>query len=212
VRPFYNGKLVSERSWAFPVMPDGKLASIGEMRDEGVPGPPVERWLEQTASYAAEQHGIFLVYSHSYDLLPSQYVAAYYEAERRGIALHPNRSYDLLPAPYADAFAQFLDRVENLERAGRLRTTDMASAAKFMDRFVGTASSFTKTADGVHVSLHNARGLRSIAFALPVAWLPNGAPPPAGVRRTSTEGGYAIFAVQNDLRDLDITFAEGSRS
>lgn len=209
VRPFYNGKLVSDRSWAFPVMPSGNVASIGEMRDMGIPGPPVERWLDQTAAYAAERHGIFLVYSHSYDLLPSQYVAAYYDAERRGVVLHADRSYDVKPAPYADAFGHFLDRVEQLERAGRLRTTDMPSAAAFMDRFIATKSSFIKTANGVQVVLHNPDGLRSIAFALPVAWLAAAAPPP-GIRRTSTDSGYAIFSVAQDVRDIDVTFTGAS--
>jgi hypothetical protein len=210
VRPFYDGKLVSDRSWAFPVMPDGRVASIGEMRDANVPEPPVERWLDQTAAYAVERHGIFLVYSHSYDLLPAQYVAAYFLAESRGVALRDNRVYDVAPAPYADAFGHFLDRVETLERAGRLRTGDMATAAAFMDRFVATSSSFVKTPEGVEVRLHNAAGLHAVAFALPAAWLSAGAPPPAGVRRTSTDDGYTIFAVKNDPRDIDITFTGAS--
>jgi hypothetical protein len=210
VRPFYNGKLVSERSWAFPVMPDGKLASIGEMHDEHIPEARVERWLDQTASYAAERHEIFLVYSHSYDLLASQYVAAYYQAERRRVVMQHNGAYDVKPAPYAIAFGHFLDRVEILERTSRLHTTDMPSAAAFMDRFVATSSSFTKTAGGIGVNLHNGAGLRSIAFALPAAWLRTGAPLPPGVRRTSTDGGYAIFAVDSNLRDFDVTFAGAS--
>ena len=212
VRPFYNGKLVSERSWAFPVMPDGKVASIGEMRDDNIPATPVERWLDQTASYAAARHGIFLVYSHSYDLLPSQYVAAYYKAERQGVVMRHDNAYDVPLAPYAIAFGHFLDRVETLERAGRLRTTDMGSAAEFMDRFMATSFSFTKTTGGIHVSLHNATGLRSIAFALPANWLGTGAPLPPGVRRTSNDGGYAIFAVESDLHDVDVTFAGTSKS
>jgi hypothetical protein len=210
VRPFYNGKLVSDRSWAFPVMPDGKVASIGEMRDLHLTEAPVERWLDENAAYAAERHGIFLMYSHSYDLLPSQYVAAYYTAERRRVPLQHNSAYDVLPSPYAVAFGHFLDRVEVLERAGRLRTTDMPSAAAFMDRFVATTSSFMQTADGVRVNLHNDDGLQSIAFAVPAAWLKTGAPLPIGVRRTSTDGGYAIFAVDSNLRDLDVTFPGAS--
>jgi len=210
VRPFYDGKLVSGSSWAFPVMPDGRLASLGEMRDAGVSGSSVERWLDQTADYAAERHGIFLMYSHSYDLLPSQYVAAYYDAERRGVVLHPDSAYDISPAPYADAFAHFLDRVELLKRLGRLRTTDMTSAAAFMDRFVATSATFAKTPGGVRVSLHNAGGLRSIAFAVPSAWLRENAPLPAGLRRSSSEGGYTIFAVDSDEQHLDITLSGAS--
>jgi hypothetical protein len=207
LRPFFNGQLVSNRSWAFPVMPSGRLASIGEMRDAGVPGPPVERWLEQTAAYAAERHRVFLVYSHSYDLLPARFVAAYYDAERRGVVFRGDeRAAARLPAPYAVAFAHFLDRVEALERTRKLRTTNMPAAAAFMDRFLGTTYSFTKTAGGVRAILHNPGGLRSIAFALPSAWLQFGALPPPGVRRTSDADGYAVFAVDRDLHDLDVTF------
>lgn len=210
VRPFFGGKLVSDRSWAFPVMPSGRLASIGEMRDERIPAAPVERWLEQTASYAAERRGIFLVYSHSYDLLPARYVAAFYAAQRRGGALHTPRVDARLPAPYADAFGHFLDHVEMLERRHRLRTTDMATAAAFMDRFVATSATFSQTAGGAHVVLHNPAGLRSIAFALPRAWLHYGEPPPAGLRWIAYDGDYAIFSVTNNLQDLDVTFAGAS--
>jgi hypothetical protein len=211
LRPFYNGTLVSAHSWAFPVMPSGRLASIGEMRAVGIPGPPVERWLEQTAEYAAARHGIFLAYSHSYDLLPGHFVAAFYDAEQQHVVFHTDsHAGEHLPAPYALAFGHFLDRVEALERAHKLRTTSMPAAASFMDRFVATTSSFTLTAEGVHVTLHNARGLRSIAFALPSAWLKYGAPPPPGVRWTSNAGGYAIFAITNNRPDLDVTFTGAS--
>jgi hypothetical protein len=210
VRPFYNGKLVSDRSWAFPVMPSGNVASLGEMRDMKIPGDLVQRWLLQTAGYAAQRHGIFLLYSHSYDLLPNQYVAAYYDAERQGVMIRADGAFATMPSPYADAFGHFLDRVEQLERAGQLRTTDMPAAAAFMDRFVATTSTFLKTPSGIQVVLHNPNGLRSIAFALPVSWLAAGAPPPPGVRRTSTDGGYAIFTVAQDVRDIDITFTGAS--
>ncbi len=178
-RPFFNGKLVSAESWAFPIMPFGKVASIAEMRRAGISGVHVERWLEQTAEYAADRHAIFLVYSHSYDFLA--------------------------PA-YADALGHFLDRIETLQRAGRLQTTDMTAAAAFMDRFVTTTSVFARTADGTAVHLHNPGGLRSIAFALPSTWLRSNAPLPDGIRRTSTDHGYTIFAVDRDWADLDITF------
>jgi hypothetical protein len=178
-RPFFNGKLVSTESWAFPIMPFGRVASIAEMRRAGISGARVQRWLEQTAEYAADRHAIFLVYSHSYDFLASA---------------------------YADALAHFLDRIEVLQRSGRLQTTDMVAAATFMDRFIATTSVFARTADGVAVRLHNPDGLRSIAFALPSAWLRPSAPLPDGVRRTSTDHGYTIFAVDRDSPDLDVTF------
>lgn len=182
-RPFFNGSLVSDRSWAFPIMPFGLAASIAEMRKAHTAPSLVERWLDDTAEYAAGRHGIYLLYSHS---------------------------YDLLAAPYAIAFGHFLDRFESLERAGRLRAIDMATAAGFMQRFTTTDASFLHGAVAVEVSLHNAAGLRSIAFALPSAWLAAGAPPPPGVRRIARSGGYTIFAVDRDADDLTITFRGAS--
>jgi hypothetical protein len=182
-RPFFNGKPVSKSSWAFPIVPFGAVASIGEMRHAHIPASSVERWLEQTASFAADRHGIYLIYSHSYDLMA--------------------------PA-YADAFGHFLDRLEVLQDEGKLRMSDMPSATAFMDRFVTTSSSFIRTSSGVQVRLHNANGLRSIAFAVPSAWLRTNAPLPDGIRKTSTEDNYTVFAVNGDFRELDVTLAGAS--
>ncbi len=182
-RAFFNGKLVSAYSWAFPIVPFGEVASVGEMRHAHVPASVVERWFERTASYAADRHGIYLIYSHSYDFLA--------------------------PA-YADALEHFLDRLELLQQQDKLRMTDMPSAATFMDRFVATTSSFVKTPGGVKVKLHNADGLRSIAFAVPSAWLRTNAPLPDGIRQTSTERNYTIFAVNGDARDVDVTLVGAS--
>ena len=97
-----------------------------------------------------------------------------------------------------------LDRIEKMQRSADLQTTDMVTASQFMDRFVTTASSFTRTADGVHVHLANARGLRAIAFAIPTSWL-GSAPLDAQLRRTGTDGGYSIFSVADDPTELDLT-------
>jgi hypothetical protein len=182
-RAFFNGKLVSNYSWAFPIVPFGEVASIGEMQHAHIPASDVERWLEQTASYVAGRHGIYLIYSHSYD----------FEA----------------PA-YAGALGRFLDRLELLQREDKLHLTDMPAAATFMDRFVATTSSFIRTPSGLNVHLHNAKGLRSIAFAVPSAWLRTNAPLPDGLRQTSTERNYTIFAVNSDARDLDVTLPGAS--
>jgi hypothetical protein len=207
LRPFYNGARVSDRSWAFPVMPFGRVASIGEMRSAGIPGASVERWLDDTAAYAVRQRCIFLVYSHSYDMLPVRYLAAYYDAERLGRKMRNVAGIDPhLPDPYATAFGHFLDRIETLQHRGRLRTTDMPAAAAFESRFTATGVTFERDGAGVHVSLHNAAGLRSIAFALPLAWLRYGALPPPGVRWTANDGGYAIYSIDNNARDLNLTF------
>jgi hypothetical protein len=115
----------------------------------------------------------------------------------------------LAPA-YANALGRSLDRLESLQHEGKLRMTDMPSAAAFMDRFVATTSSFIKTPSGVNVRLHNADGLRSIAFAVPSAWLRANASLPNGIRQMSNDGNYTIFAVNGDYRNLDVTLAGAS--
>jgi hypothetical protein len=181
-RPFYDGDLISAKSWAFPVMPLGSVASVYEMRIAHVTPAGVERWMTDTAEYAAAQHGIYLFYSHSYDFL------------------YPG---------YSDAFGRFLDNVEAMERAGKLRTTNMVDMATFMNRFVTTTTAFTRAGDGVHVHLANPHGLQSIAFALPKSWI-KGAPVPTGLRKTGEQLGYSIYSVTSNATALDVTFTGGS--
>jgi len=73
LRPFFAGTLVSSKSWAFPVMPLGDVASVGEMERDHITPQAVEAWLNGTASYAADQRGIYLLYSHSYDFMQRGY-------------------------------------------------------------------------------------------------------------------------------------------
>jgi len=181
-RPFYNGALVSTKSWAFPIMPFGSLASVAEMRRAHVPPQGVERWMNGTANYAADQRGIYLLYSHSYDLL------------------YPG---------YSAAMAHFLDHAAVLRRSGRLHTTNMVDAAEFMNRFVATTASFTRTADGVHVRLNNPQGLQSIAFAIPTAWIRTGALP-AELRNRGVQGNATILSVASRITHLDVTLPGGS--
>jgi hypothetical protein len=175
-RPFYNGTLVSAKSWAFPIMPLGDLASVAEMRLAHVPPQGVENWMNATADFAARQRGIYLFYSHSYDLLYPGYTAA---------------------------MGRFLDHAAALRRAGKLQTTNMVDAAEFMDRFTATTSAFWRSADGVHVELHNPHGLHDIAFAMPTAWVRTAGLPPQ-LRSAGTQGRYTILSVESTGNDLDV--------
>ena len=175
-RPFYNGKLVSSKSWAFPIMPFGRSASVAEMRRAHVAPARVEAWLEQTAEYAADRHGVYLIYSHS---------------------------YDFLYGGYAQAMSHFLDHLEAMQRAGRIQTTDMPTAAAFMNRFIRTTASFAHARGGIHVHLHNDQGLRSIAFAVPTSWLRHQAPP-KGLHATGIEGHDTVLCVDDNRQDLDL--------
>jgi hypothetical protein len=175
-RPFYDGTLVSSKSWAFPIMPLGSLASVAEMRRAHISPQGVERWMDGTANYAANQRGIYLLYTHSYDLL------------------YPG---------YSAAMGRFLNHAAALARAGKLRTTNMVSAAEFMNRFVTTTASFTRSADGVHVRLYNPHGLREIAFAVPTAWIRAGALP-AELHDQGVQGDDTILSVTNNDNTLDV--------
>jgi len=180
-RPFFNGTLVSQTSWAFPIMPLRDMASIEEMRVNHISPQGVENWMNSNAEFAAEQRGIYLFYSHSYDLL------------------HPG---------YTEAMGRFLNHAATLVRAGRLRTTNMVAAAEFMDRFIATTSSFTRSSDGLHVQLDNPQGLHDIAFAVPTAWL-GGGPLPPELHTAGTQGRYTIVNVESNAHDLDVTLPGG---
>jgi hypothetical protein len=181
-RPFFDGTLVSNKSWAFPVMPLGNVASVGEMYRDHVAPRAVERWLDDTAAYAGAERGIYLVYSHSYDFM------------------YPG---------YGAPMAHFVGHVAALERAGRLHTTNMVAAAAFMDQFVTTTSSFTRSAGGVHVRLYNPHGLHRIAFAIPTAWLGAHALPPE-LRNMGVQRDYTILSVQTAGNALDLTLPGAS--
>jgi hypothetical protein len=183
-RPFFAGALVSAKSWAFPVMPFGTVASVGEMEQRHIPPRAVETWMDDTATYAAKQRGIYLLYSHS---------------------------YDFLHRAYGDALSRSLNSIEALERAGRLRMTNMVAAAGFMDRFVATTSSFTRSANGVNVHLQNPHGLHAIAFAIPTAWI-RGATLPVELRNAGVQRDYTILSVKSSGNDLDVTLSGGSPS
>jgi len=183
-RPFYDGTLVSQKSWAFPVMPLGDIASLGEMNRDGVPASVVQNWLQSTADFASTRRGIYLLYSHSYDLK------------------RPD---------YARAFGKFLRHVEHAQRTGTLHTTDMPTAAAFMERYIQTKPTFQRSSNGgTHVYLTNPVGLHSIAFGVPSTWVAHSAAIPAGVKRAGTGDGYDIFTVTDNRTVLDITLPGGS--
>jgi hypothetical protein len=147
------------------------------MRRANVSPAGVEHWMESTADYAAHQRGIYLFYSHSYDLL------------------HPH---------YTAAMAHFLDYAATLERKGTLHTTNMVEMADFMTRFIATTASFARSSDGVHVRLTNPHGLAHIAFAVPTAWIHRNELP-ADVDDRGTQGNATILSVNGNADNLELT-------
>ncbi|MGH2827064.1 MAG: polysaccharide deacetylase family protein, partial [Actinomycetota bacterium] len=115
-RTFLDGARVSDDAWAFPVMPNGLYASVGEMIKAGLSPREVEQWLVETLDYVGDQRTVRLLYSHPYDLSDTSYLAVYND---------------------------FLDTAESLQSRGLLRVEPMTYFADFMSRFVETEFSFT---------------------------------------------------------------------
>jgi hypothetical protein len=174
-RTFVDGAMVSDQMWAFPVMPNGLYASIGEMDRAGLTPAEVEGWLDDTLDYVASEDTIRLIYSHPYDL----------------------------EGPYRAAAKRFLDRAETLQEQGRLRVQPMTYFARFLSRFVETEYSIRRDAGDVVVSLANHEGLRDIAVAVPRTWIDPWEAPPPGVERVSADQSFVTYVVTRDAEDLE---------
>ena len=68
-RTFYNGEMVSEKVLAFPIVPSGLYASLGEMHELGhYDNEKVLTWLKSIPDYGRNNRTLRLFYSHPYDL------------------------------------------------------------------------------------------------------------------------------------------------
>jgi hypothetical protein len=167
-RTFFDGRIVSDRVWAFPVMPNGRYAAIGEMVEAGVEAAEIDRWLQELLDYIVAERTIRLMYSHGYDMLnPSS----------------------------LEAFRRFVGRAEELEQAGTLKVETMAHFADFMDRFVKTEYSFSRDGGELVVALSNPEGLQGISFAVPAGCVAEAFPVAANLTHARDPGGYHVFAV-----------------
>jgi len=179
-RTFFDARMVSPAVWAFPVMPNGVLASIGEMVREGLGPREIERWLDDTLDYVVRERTIRLLYSHPYDLMTRP-------------------SGRPLSAPYRAAFARFLDRVEDLQAAGELTIAPMEEYVGFLDRLVATDVTFETEGDELVVTLENPSGLKDLTVALPPGLVADGAPAPEGTNEAlGTAGGERLLTITSD--------------
>jgi hypothetical protein len=178
-RTFHQGEMVSKRAWAFPVMPNGIYASIGEMVKSGQSPARVEDWLNGTLDYVVDERTTRLVYSHPYDLRA--------------------------PA-YRDAFSRFLDRAEKLQDEGTLRVDTMDHFARFMTRFVSTRFSFSRAGGDLHVDMSNDDGLEGLSFQIPQGWLAGGYEVPQDLEAGGPNDGYELFVVSSEARELSVSF------
>ena len=176
-RTFSGGRMLSRTMWAFPVMPNGRYASIGEMARVGHLGPrAVGKWLNQTLDYVDREQAVRLLYSHPYDLL------------RPG---------------YSEAYRRFLDRVDARVRAGRLTVRTMPAYARFMTRFVKTTFSANRDNGKVHLRLSNPSGLREITIALPRGYASLTDSLPADVRRRRDADGSQRLTVTSTATAIE---------
>ncbi|GAB4538454.1 MAG: hypothetical protein Fur0020_07370 [Thermodesulfovibrionia bacterium] len=137
-RTFIDGKMVSEKVIAFPIMPFGKTASLHEMRKAGKREDEVKEWLIQTVDYAVRNKTVRLIYSHPYDI-----------------------------SNYPIVLRTLLDYSETLQRENKLEIKPMSYFARFLLRFLKTEYIFKLTDNGLAVSLKNAEGLDGITVAIP---------------------------------------------
>ncbi|WP_293720190.1 hypothetical protein [uncultured Phascolarctobacterium sp.] len=137
-RTFYNGEMVSEKVLAFPIVPEGIYASLGEMYKLGhYPPEKVLEWLESLPDYGRDNRTLRLFYSHPYDII--DYEAVVFE---------------------------FLDYLDQQQREGKISVLTMTDAARFFQKVLQTKYSF-KNEDGITVLLSNPSGLGSITVAIP---------------------------------------------
>lgn len=137
-RTFYNGEMVSEKVLAFPIVPAGIYASLGEMYELGhYKSPEVLTWLKSIPDYGRNNRTLRLFYSHPYDI----------EA-------------------YEETFFEFLDYLDTEQRKGSVAVMTMTDAARFFQRMLRTEYYF-KNDNGLTVVLNNTEGLNDITIAIP---------------------------------------------
>lgn len=137
-RTFVNGRMVSDKVIAFPVMPYRTAASLYEMKMNGVLSKEAEDWLRGVVDYTIKNRTVRLIYSHPYNV-----------------------------PDYAKAFSNFLDYAEKEQGEGRIRIKSMSYFAQFLLRFLKTQYAFNLKDGGLEVNLNNGEGLDAITLAIP---------------------------------------------
>lgn len=138
-RSFYEGKMLSDKTIAFPVMPFGKKASLWEMRAlDGRQDSEVTEWFFNVADYAVRNRTVRLVYSHPYNI-----------------------------EEYPESVVSFIDKVEKMQADHELTVRPMSEFAEFFLRFLQTKYAFRIEEKQLIVSLKNPDSLTGITVALP---------------------------------------------
>lgn len=176
-RTYWDGQMVSETTWAFPLSTYQNYASLYEFKLNRVRNADVLAWLKGLANYCAEDKTIRIMYSHPYDLIYQR---------------------------YENMFNKFLDHCVALQNGGTLKLDSMSSYTRFLRRYVKTKfETFVNgTGKKIVVNLENPETLQDLAFELPAGSLKPGFTVPFGLQlRTDAKGNY-VFKVTRDRRAL----------
>ncbi len=137
-KTFFNGKKVSDKLYAFPVMVNGKNASFYEMWKSGMKEEDVQKWLYSVVDFVVNRRTIRLIYSHPYD-----------------IPLYPK------------AIRNFIRYAEKKVIEKELYVIPMYAFYSYLNRFSKTVFAFVYRGDRLEILLENREGLNNIPIAIP---------------------------------------------
>ena len=143
-RSFFEGRMLSDRMVAFPVMPFSDMASLVELKTNHIAEPEVRRWLHRTVDYAMQNRTVRLLYSHPYDL---------FEGSSQ--------------QNYRVAFSSFLDYLEQAQAAGRIDIRPMSFFADFLLQMLESTCHYIVRPEGLEVHVLKRAGLKGLTLALP---------------------------------------------
>ncbi len=177
-RMFWNGKMISRKVIAFPVLIDGDIASLYELREAGKSDAEVFSWQKKVVDYCIRNRVVRLWYSHPYDIWMYH---------------------------YTKAMKLFVDYMEKKQKQGKLIVEPMAYFAKFILRFLKTKFSFVSLKNGsIRLFIKNKDGLKGITVALPKNRIIK---PDINSKYTVDEGkNYYYISFYGDLHEDTIDF------
>lgn len=137
-RTFSDGKMVSEKVMAFPVMPNGKYVSLYEMKKAGMTEEDVEQWLKDLVDYVVKNRTTRL-----------------FRAQINDIFNYPR------------AVGNFLQYAKLRQARGELQIAPMSEIAFFSLQLIKTQCSIKHQGKDLSIMLRNKEGLRGMTVAVP---------------------------------------------
>lgn len=141
---FFNGKKVSDKVLAFPVVPYRSIVSLGEMKKNYIPAEKVKKFLIYLVDYIIESKTVRLYYTHPYDIM-----------------CYPNE------------YLSFLDYIENKIKYNQIQFQTMKDYTDFFFRFLNTTFDIKSLNNRLVIELYNPESLKGICFKLSKSELKN---------------------------------------